>query len=258
MSGVKYIASVSFGKDSLAMLLKLLEEGYPLDAVVFYDTGMEFEAVYHIRDRIKPTLSGENIEYVELHPSEPFLYSMLQREVKYRNKSGTHIGYGWCGGICRWGTARKTEEISRFKKSLHDTVIDYVGIAADETDRFEKAKANGKRLPLVEWNMTESDCLRYCHEHGYSWDEGGVELYSILSRVSCWCCRNKNISELRNIYWELPQYWNRLKDLQNQIQEPMKGSGKSVFDLERRFIIEKDWLEQGKKINTKEFYQAII
>ena len=39
----RYIASVSFGKDSLAMLLKILEFNMPLDEVVFYDTGMEFQ-----------------------------------------------------------------------------------------------------------------------------------------------------------------------------------------------------------------------
>ena len=33
MSETKYVASVSFGKDSLAMLLLLLEEGQPLDEV---------------------------------------------------------------------------------------------------------------------------------------------------------------------------------------------------------------------------------
>lgn len=41
----KYIASVSFGKDSLAMLLMLIEKRYKLDEVVFYDTGMEFQAI---------------------------------------------------------------------------------------------------------------------------------------------------------------------------------------------------------------------
>ena len=50
---MKYIASVSFGKDSLAMLLKIIEENLPLDEVVFYDTGMEFQAIYNIRDKIK-------------------------------------------------------------------------------------------------------------------------------------------------------------------------------------------------------------
>lgn len=35
---MNYIASVSFGKDSLAMLLLLLEKKYPIQEVIFYDT----------------------------------------------------------------------------------------------------------------------------------------------------------------------------------------------------------------------------
>ena len=59
---MKYIASVSFGKDSLAMLLLLIEKKCPLDEVVFYDTGMEFQAIYNIRDKILPILKENNIQ----------------------------------------------------------------------------------------------------------------------------------------------------------------------------------------------------
>lgn len=52
----RYYASVSFGKDSLAMLLILIEKQYPLDEVVFYDTGMEFQAIYDTRDKVLPLL----------------------------------------------------------------------------------------------------------------------------------------------------------------------------------------------------------
>ena len=47
---MKYIASVSFGKDSLAMLLMLIEGQYKLDEVIFYDTKMEFGARLNIQD----------------------------------------------------------------------------------------------------------------------------------------------------------------------------------------------------------------
>ena len=53
---MKYIASVSFGKDSLAMLLYILEKNLPLDEVLFYDTGMEFQAIYNLRDKTVPIL----------------------------------------------------------------------------------------------------------------------------------------------------------------------------------------------------------
>lgn len=212
MVGVKHIASVSFGKDSLAMLLRLMEENCPLDAVVFYDTGMEFDAIYRVRDKAKHMLKKSGIDYVELHPDEPFLYSMFERKVKNRFRDGFHYGYGWCGGTCRWGTRAKTEAIMRFKKSIHDDVTDYVGIASDEQHRFGKAQSEYKVLPLVSWGMTEADCLSYCRERGWDWIErtknGDTDLYDVLGRVSCWCCRNKNLSELRAIWKYLPDYWN--------------------------------------------------
>jgi len=259
--GVKYIASVSFGKDSLAMLLRLMAENEPLDAVVFYDTGMEFDAIYRIRDRIKPYLEMFGIEYVELHPDEPFLYSMFDRPVQYRNHAGCHYGFGWCGGPCRWGTSQKTAAIRKYKKTLDEPVTDYVGIAADEPERFDRAQQEGKILPLVVWGMTEADCLSWCRARGWDWIEqtrnGPVDLYDLLDRVSCWCCRNKNLKELRAIYEGLPEYWERLKGLQARLSEPMKGTGKSVFDLERRFDLARQWEQEGRKTGTKEFYQKL-
>jgi len=53
---MKYIASVSFGKDSLAMLLLLIEKQYKIDEVIFYDTGMEFQAIYDTRNIVKDLL----------------------------------------------------------------------------------------------------------------------------------------------------------------------------------------------------------
>lgn len=224
------------------MLLRLVEDGWPLDTVVFYDTGMEFTAIYQIRDKIKPWLKTHGINFVELHPKSPFLHSMLERKVESRQK-GVHYGYGWCGGLCRWGTTEKLNAIKKFKQSLNDTVIDYVGIAADEPKRFEKAKSEGKMLPLVEWGMSEADCLEYCHKNGWYWYEdtpaGAVELYTVLDRVSCWCCCNKNLAELKNIYQYLPFYWEQLRDLQGKITRPFKGyykgQSRGIFELEARF-----------------------
>lgn len=235
---MRYIASVSFGKDSLAMLLKLIETKQPLDEVVFYNTGMEFECIYHIRDKVVELLKQHNIMYTELHPDEPFLYSMFERKIKYRNKDGYHYGFSWCGGRCRWHTHYKLQVIKRYKESINDEITDYVGIAYDEPHRFEKSKTEGKSLPLVEWKMTEADCLKYCFDRGWHWTEqsisGNIELYDILDRVSCWCCANKNLKELKNIYLYLPQYWDKLKYLQSRTERPMKPSG-DVFALEKRF-----------------------
>lgn len=247
----KYIASVSFGKDSLAMLLLILDSGQPLDEVVFFNTGMEFQAIYDIRDKVKQMLSDKHIPYTELNPPRPFLYDMLFR-MKTKRDGSIAYGDGWCGGACRWGTRIKLRVINRYTKGCHV----YVGIAADEETRLTNLESY-KSSPIAEAGMTELDCLQYCYDRGFYWEENGVRLYDILDRVSCWCCRNKNLKELRNIYWFLPDYWNRLCELQKNISSPMKGDGNSVFDLERRFLFEKEWLDSGKQINTREFYRVM-
>ena len=231
---MKYIASVSFGKDSLAMLLRLIEENKPLDEVVFYDTGMEFHAIYLIRNKIKQILEQKGIKYTELKPSCPFVYKMFVKPVNKKN--GTiGKGYSWCGGTCRWGTTEKLVALEKYCKGHYE----YVGIAADETKRLLKERKGNKLFPLAEWGMNEKDCLDYCYARGFCWEENGIRLYDILSRVSCWCCGNKNLAELRNYYKYLPEYWERLKAFQRQTDRPFKKN-KSIFDLEKIFIDEEN------------------
>ena len=230
---MKYIASVSFGKDSLAMLLKLIEQKWSLDEVVFYDTGMEFNAIYEIRDRVKTMLAEKGIKFTELKPKCDFCYKMFDMPVN-KGKPNEHKGYSWCGGRCRWGTTEKLKALEKYCKGC----VEYVGIALDEPKRLAKKRKGNKQFPLVEWGMTEADCLTYCYQYHFHWKEDGVSLYSILDRVSCWCCGNKNLKELRNYYLHLPKYWERLKEFQRRTSRPFKGKY-TIFDLENKFKGEK-------------------
>lgn len=227
-----YVASVSFGKDSLAMLLLLIEKGYPLDEVVFYNTGMEFECIYKIRDKVKKILEDKQIPFSEIFPPYDFEYKMLEKPIKHRDGSISK-GYGWCGNKCRWGTRDKTLAIKKYlKKKYFNGYYEYIGIAVDETNRIENNKNEKKLMPLVEWNMTEKDCLEFCYKQGYNWEENGVELYSVLDRVSCWCCSNKNLKELNAYYKLLPEYWDKLKYLQSKIDKPLYNNKKTIFEIE--------------------------
>ena len=228
-NGMGFVASFSGGKDSTAMVLRLIEDKRPLDKVVFFDTQMEFKSVYRVVDRIEKLCKENGMGFVRLRAEENVWLTMLCKPVK------DHFGYEWCGGQCRWGTSYKTQAIS---KVLSEGDKEYVGIAFDEPKRLKD-----KIYPLVEWGMTEADCLEYCYSHGYSWDEDGVELYSILDRVSCWCCGNKNLKELRAMRKNLPYYWGMLLGLQSRIDRPFRRSGESLFELDRRFEEESKQLE---------------
>lgn len=236
---MNYIASVSFGKDSLAMLLLLIEKRMPLNEVVFYDTGMEFKAIYNIRDKILPLLEKNNIKYTELKPNCEFCYKMFEKPVNV-GKPNEHKGYSWCGGRCRWGTTEKLQAIEKYCKGNYE----YVGIAFDETERLTKERKGNKLFPLADWKMIEKDCLNYCYEQGFNWLEKTnsafkvpeyIDLYQILDRVSCWCCANKNLKELKNYYkYFTNSYWKELKNYQTLTSRHFKRNY-SIFDLEKRF-----------------------
>ncbi|WP_026803606.1 phosphoadenosine phosphosulfate reductase domain-containing protein [Aliarcobacter lanthieri] len=48
-----YIATISGGKDSVAMTDLLLKNGYPVDYILFYDTFLEFPIMYKYLEKVK-------------------------------------------------------------------------------------------------------------------------------------------------------------------------------------------------------------
>lgn len=210
---------------------------YPLDEVIFFDWGMEFQAIYANRDKIKSMLAERGIKFTELKYETSFIYNFCEREVHKKDGSIQH-GYSWCGGRTRWGTDRKNATIKKYYKTLPDrNIVEYVGIAADETSRIQRALGKGQVLPLVDMDITEADALSLCYQRGFNWEENGVELYDIMDRVSCWCCKNNNLRELKNMFLYLPDYWERLKSLQEKTSFPYKDykNAKTVSELEERF-----------------------
>lgn len=228
------------------MLLEIISRGLPLDEVIYYDNGMDFMAITRLSEQTELFCKKHGITYTRLRPERPFEYDMLSKPVVSKQK-GSHNGYGWCGGVCRWGTTFKATTIDRYSDSIgeHKT---YIGIAADETERITKERKSCVVLPLVDFGMSESDCLSRCRESNVTWleespvtESGYIDLYEILDRVSCWCCRNKNRKELKNIWKYLPQYWAKLEQLQSCLDRPMKNFVRkgipygNVFDMAKVF-----------------------
>ena len=167
-------------------------------------------------------------------------------------------GYGWCGGLCRWGTTCKLKALDRYAEAIGANV--YVGIAADERDRLEKERKPYKIFPLADFKLTEAACLELCYKAGYFWEEDGgagiVRLYDILDRVSCWCCPLQSLAELRVLYRDFPDLWAQLKRWDAMTWRPFRADY-SVIQLEQRFDFEEEWLKAGNRLGTKAFYSAL-
>ncbi len=228
MEHLKHMVQFSGGKDSTAMLNLMIEKGMQIDEVVFFDTGWEFDSVYENVDLHEKKCKELGIKFTRLYPSKPFDYLAFEKEV--HKKDGTiQKGYSWCGGLCRWGTTEKLKALEKYCKGS----IEYVGLAYDEQPRIAKERKGIKKFPLNDWQMTEADALNDCYQRGVTYPEGEFRLYDLLVRASCYCCGNKNLKELRNIYHCLPCYWERLKDKQSKTERLYKKIGLAA--LEHRF-----------------------
>lgn len=218
-----------------------------MDEVVTVDLGDEYQATYDTLLFVASICMKEKIKFTVLNIPETEEYRLFKKATgteismfeflafEHEKKNGGR-GYGWCGKQ-RWGTAIKNRLLNNYYQSLERFIVEYVGIAADESQRIDikPHKNYAKAYPLIKWKMTEVDCLEYCYQHGVEWRQDGIRLYDILDRVSCQHCQQKNLKELRNIRKHLPGLWESFYAWQCDISFPYRSDGITISDLDRRF-----------------------
>lgn len=215
------VVSFSGGKDSTAMLLRMIDEDMPIDEIIFIDTTMEFPGMYAHIDKVE--------KYIDRKITKlSFDYRYYLGEHQKRNGN---IGYGWPDFRNRWCTALK-RDISNKYLSTKGNIIEYQGIAKDEPDRINKNSRSKHdiRYPLVEWGMTELECLFYCYEHGFTWNG----LYEHFDRVSCYCCPMSRIKELKVVYDKYPLLWENMRQMDSKSFRRFRNDY-SIKDLEDKF-----------------------
>ena len=259
-----WVLSLSGGKDSTALGLEWLGRHktdpvtYPLDEVIYCDTGMEFPQMVEHINRLEAIFRDAGIKFTRLKGEKSFEYLLFEYQPKRRNTALVNRkGKGWPGPIVRWCTGElKQKVVSKYFKELRSrkTVIQLVALAADEGYRLEREHNQDPthRHPLAEWGWAEADCLKYCYDHGFDW--GG--LYEIFSRVSCWCCPLQSLQELRNLRKYFPDLWAKLLDMEHRTWRTFRADY-SVDQLEIRFQFEEERLAAGLPINTREFHRAL-
>lgn len=225
---MKHIVSFSGGKDSTAMLLRMIELKMPIDEIRYFDCGSwEFPQMKKHINKVE--------EYIEkpiirLKYKYSFDYLFSEHIAKAR-KGGQNKGYGFPTMVYRWCTGRKVDTLT--KGIDRKNTIQYVGIAIDELQRAKPISMRkiSQKFPLIGWGWGEKDCLEYCYSRGFDWDG----LYNHFDRVSCWCCPFQGIKQLKNLRKFFPELWARLLDMQKKTWNAFRMDGTTVFDLEERF-----------------------
>ena len=251
------VCNFSGGKDSTAMVLRMIELGEHIDEVVCCDTYKEFPAMYRHIDKVRKIIEEHGIKFTMLRSEKSFDYLMFEHKAKPREGNIQRDGYSWAGPRNRWCTSRlKVDIMEKYFLDLKKKhkIVRCIGIALDEEYRLERQYANkdGFRFPLVEWRWEEKQCIEYCRARGFDW-EG---LYDIFDRVSCWCCPLQSLEDLRKLRKNFPDLWLELQDMDNRTWRNFKA-GWSVTDLEKRFALEDEFTARGESIKSAEFYRKL-
>lgn len=115
-------------------------------------------------------------------------------------------------------------------------IVEYIGIAADEPDRFGQLNER-KRAPLVEFGIEEDLCGLYCQYNNIL-----APSYEISCRDGCWFCHNQGVDQLRNLWKNYPDHWALLLKWDKDSPVSFKADGHTVRNFDRRFRMEEDGL----------------
>ena len=213
MDKKKHVASVSFGKDSIATILLAKEHDEPLDEAVYcevmFDQDISGEVPEH-RDFIYgtaiPALERMGVKVVVLRSRQTYVGLFTGRVTRGRSK-GLVRSFPLCGK-CAVQRDCKMKPIRQYQKSLPPDTVRYVGIAQDEQSRL--MRLGGECVSLLDkYNFTEQDAWQFCKKAGLL-----SPVYEFTHRGGCWFCPNAKRPELRHLYDYHPDLWARMLELQ--------------------------------------------
>ena len=91
-----HVVSFSGGKDSTAMVLRMIELGEHIDEVICCDTYKEFPAMYRHIEKVRKVIEDAGIKFTMLRNEKSFDYLMFDHEPKRKNpKYQGLLGYSW-------------------------------------------------------------------------------------------------------------------------------------------------------------------
>lgn len=232
---MQYIASLSYGKDSIAMLEVIKQHDMPLDRIVHVEIMatqtihadlppmVEFKSK---ADKIIKDLYGINVEHLYSPKSyEEWFYSIKQRG---KSRKGEIYGFpmmfgAWCNSCLK---------VSQLKKFNKPDIIQYIGIASDEPSRFHNLN-DRIRSPLVEWYIQELEAREICETLDLL-----SPIYTQSTRGGCWFCHNQSLNQLRLLRKQYPEYWKLMLKWDNDSPITFKPDGKTIHDIDKRFELE--------------------
>lgn len=233
---MEHILSLSYGKDSLACLGAIEELGWPLDRIVHAEVWatdtipadlppmVEFKVK---ADKVIKEQCGIEVEHFRADDSYSDIFYRISKK---------YVIYGFPNRKCNWCNGElKMPAIKKAIKSAKGS-IQYIGIAADEPNRFHNLTET-KKSPLVEAGWTEADCRKWCEENGLL-----SPIYTTATRGGCWFCHNQGVGQLRLLRKNYPELWALMLKWDADSPITFHTDGHTVHDFDARFALEDEGL----------------
>ena len=200
-----HIVSFSGGKDSTAMLIRMLELDMQVDEILFADTALELPETYSYIDKIESYIGKKIIRLKKGNWDKWFFGKITRGKLKGKMRGFPLVIYP-----CWHSREAKFKPLEE-RCAGHTR---YIGYASNERSYQRQGiikrylDDNGKkgyRFPLVDWKATEDHCLNYLKRKGLH-----NPLYDKFRRLGCWCCPKQSKKSLFVLYRDYPKLWERL------------------------------------------------
>jgi 3'-phosphoadenosine 5'-phosphosulfate sulfotransferase (PAPS reductase)/FAD synthetase len=206
-----YIASCSFGKDSIATLLLALEHNEPINEVIFSEvmftdkiSGELPEHINFIDNIAIPYFEAKGLKVTKLRAKKNYIDCFMHLNKKKNKYQGFPLAKK-CKIKSELKIAPIKSYITKLKKQYN--VIEYIGITADEPYRFSSLNTNKISL-LIKFGITQKESRNICEKKGLL-----SPVYKYTTRQGCWFCPNARLKDMARIKKTYPNYWEALSKL---------------------------------------------
>ena len=185
----KYIVSYGGGINSTALIVFLVKNKFPLDHVVFADTGDEMPGTYEYLEVMRKYLSRRDIPFEIVMNRKKISLSdkCLQREVIPSQ-------------VWRWCTRDfKVLPIHKFYRKLQSHIYQYMGIDYGEVHRMKPARVDyvTNLYPLIDYKINREECINLIKK----------ARLPLPVKSGCYFCPYNNMERWAEIYEKHPDLY---------------------------------------------------
>ncbi len=235
---MKYVATLSFGKDSTTLVDLLLKNNYPVDYIVFTDTMLEFPMMYEYKEKVTKYFKeryGKDVITTEPKSTfEDWCFGTINDKNSPLDGYVRGIPMVWAEP-CYWRRESKVKPQDALFKDIGEHKI-YIGFTLDEANR---RMIDEKFLyPLIDdFKMTERDCQEYLLNQ-----EMENPLYRFFSRTGCSVCPAQSDKAWFQVWKHFPETWEYMRDVEERLSKFDKVKSATWFndyrscgDMEKKF-----------------------